>query len=118
MKRLLATLSILIIGYFVAAQTKQSPCLCPTRVIKANGKPDEFFDLGGGRKIALSGFVKKTKKDTTGSEFVLYQCGHKDIIEEWDDRDCKISQYNDTLIITETGGLPVGHRVKQRDGCW
>jgi hypothetical protein len=108
MKKILATLPLLLIAQFVSAQTRTTPCLCPTRVIKADGKPDEFFDLGKGRKIALSGFIKKTKKDTTGSEFVLYQCGHKNIIEEWDQENCKISQLNDTLIVTETGGLPVG----------
>src|SRR5258708_6986371 len=112
MKKLFAILSIVVMPTFASPQTKHPPCICPSRVIKASGKPDEFFNLGNGRIIALCGSVKKTKKDTIAAEFILYRCGRKDIIEEWDGQDCKISQRNDTLIVTETGGMPVGKDFK------
>jgi len=91
-----------------AGQIREPSCNCPKKGFNATGKADIIFDLGNGQKIALCGSITKQKKDTFYSEYILFQCGRKEIIDETDYPSCKITQQGDSLLVTEIKGFPVG----------
>ena len=88
-------------------QSKSLPCNCPKSGYGARAVAT--FDLDGNRKISICGYREKSRKDTVFSGFLLFQCGRKEFISEWDEtQSCKITQNADTLLVSEFSALPVG----------
>jgi hypothetical protein len=109
--RQLSILILIILGHFAFGQNKN--CNCPKNDITATGKADRVFTLSNGNSIGLCGFIDKGNKDTTYSEFILFQCGHTKIFKQWDaTQSCKISTTKDTLIIQELYGLAIDEKLE------
>jgi len=108
MKKIVVILIAIYLGQPAPGQTKQPSCNCPKKGFNASGKADIIFDLGQDRKLALCGSITKQKKDTLYSEYILFQCGRKEIIDATDYPSSKITQRDDSLFVTEIEGFPVG----------
>ena len=109
--RQLSTLILLIVGHFAFGQSKN--CNCPKNDLTAAGKADRIFTFSNGKSIGLCGFIEKDNKDTTYSEFILFQCGQTKILNQWDaTQSCRISKTKDTLIIQELYGLAIEKKLE------
>jgi len=78
--------------------------------------PIKIFRLSQYRPLAVSGTEEKKGNAILYSGFVLYQCGKKTAINEWDGtQTCTIQQNKDSLIAQELYSIPNGKNfsVKQ-----
>lgn len=64
--------------------------------------------------MMLCGSITVEKKDTTFSEFGLYRCGEAKPLKDWDaTQSCKVKVINDTLLVSELYGMPIGKNFKE-----
>jgi hypothetical protein len=74
--------------------------------------PIKIFQLTRSKSIAISGIAEKKGHQILYSAFVLYQCGKRTAINEWDGtQTCTIKQNKDSLIVEELYGIPNGKNL-------
>ena len=71
--------------------------------------PQIIYTFSNKHKIGLCGEYEIENLDTIYSEFSIYECGKDDPINEWGAMEsCKVSQKDDTLLVSDIYMLPVG----------
>jgi len=109
--RQLLTILFITVGHFAFGQNRS--CDCPKNDLSTSVKADKIFTFRNGKSIGLCGYVDTDNKDTSYSEFFLFQCGQTNILNQWDATQiCKISKRKDTLIVQELYGLAIDKNME------
>jgi len=109
--RQLLTILFITVGHLAVGQSKN--CDCPKNYLSTSVKADKIFTFSNSKSMGLCGFINTDNKDTSYSEFILFQCGQTKMLNEWDaTQTCKISKRKDTLIVQELYGLAIDKNMK------
>ena len=104
--RLLLIIVFITVGHFAFGHSRK--CDCPKNNLTTSVKADKIFTFSNGISIGFCGFIDTSTKDTTYSEFILFQCGQPKILNQWNaTQTCKISKAKDTLIVQELYRLAI-----------
>ena len=118
MKRILLITFTFLTLNLTHSQLNNKSCECVKNTY-TNEKVDTVFHFTNGKNIVLCGFRNDENDIINYSEFALYMCGDKEIINFWDAiQTCNIELNNDTLYVEELVKLPNGKNFKFEDNIW
>jgi len=118
MKRILLITFTFLTLNLTHSQLNNKSCECVKNTY-TNEKVDTVFHFTNGKNIVLCGFRNDENNIINYSEFVLYVCKDKEIINFWDAmQTCNIELNNDTLYVEELVKLPNGKNFKFEDNIW
>jgi hypothetical protein len=107
-----------LISFLTFGQSKTGTCDCPKTKF-AGTKADTTFHFSHGEKIVLCGYKNLKTRPTTFSEFILFRCGEKQIIDFWGAaKSCQLKIEHDTLFVKQIENLPVGKTLNFQPTVW
>lgn len=116
------TLLILFLINFTLAHSQRTKvdksCRCP-KTDFVSYKYGTIFEMSYNRKFVVCGEVNRDTEPPTFTEFIIAECGKKNIIDFWDEnKTCEIKQENDTIYIKRLEYMPVGNNFQMIQTVW
>lgn len=109
---------LLMLAFSISFAQKTAKCKCPKTEFVSN-KTGTVFQFTDGNRIIACGGVDADNDPPTYSEFILAQCGKKNIIDFWNaNKICEIELKNDTLYVQQVESLPVGKGYSMEYAVW
>lgn len=109
-------LLILLLINFTLAHSQRTKvnknCRCPKTELVSK-KYGTIFEMSYNRKFVVCGEVDRDTEPPTFTEFIIAECGKKNIIDFWDEnKTCEIKQESDTIYVKRLEYLPVGNNFQ------
>ena len=118
MKQILFITFIFLTVNLTYSQLDNKNCECVKNTFTEE-KVDTVFHFTNGKNIVLCGFRNDETDKINYSEFVLYVCGDKEIVNFWGAvQTCNVQVKNDTLYVEELVNLPNGKNFKFEENIW
>ncbi len=109
---------LLMLAFSISFAQKIAKCKCPKTEFVSD-KTGTVFKFTDGNRIIACGGIDEESDPPTYSEFILAQCGRKNIIDFWDaNKICEIELKNDTLYVQQLENLPVGRGYAEETVVW
>ena len=118
MKQILFIIFTILTLNLTYSQSDYKNCDCIKNTFTEE-KADTSFHFSNGKIIVLCGYRNDETENINYSEFVLYVCGEKEIINFWGAVEtCNVKVKNDTLYVEELINLPNGKNFKFEESVW
>lgn len=111
-------LFLLFVSFNAFSQSKKALCNCAKNDF-APSNAEKNYSLANGKIISLCGYKNAKSYPISYSEFVLSECGKKEIIDFWGANFTgEISVDKNTLIIKQLESLPTGKDFIYEHNWW